>query len=95
MSAVQALHVPRESHRQRALRILWPAFVMAGCLDGLVFSVVDPSELRWFGGDLIGWSAPAIYTVTFLIFWGLVSLSGAITLLLTLERDEINRDPPF
>jgi hypothetical protein len=87
-------HVP-ETHRQRALRILWPAFVIAGCLDGLVFSVVDPLELRWFGGDLIGGSALVIYTVTFLIFWALVSLSGAVTLLLMLERDEINRDPPF
>ena len=84
-----------ERLRQHVPRILWPAFVMAGCLDGLVFSVVDPLEMRWFGGDLIGWSAPAIYTVTFLIFWGMLSVSGAITLLLTLARDEINRDPPF
>lgn len=77
--------------RQRAARILWPAFVMAGCLDGLVFSAVDPQEMRWFGGELIGWSDPAIYTVSFLIFWAVISLSGAITSLLTLEPEEINR----
>ena len=32
---------------QRALNILWPAFVMAGVLETLVFVVVDPLELHW------------------------------------------------
>ena len=67
--------------KQRALRILWPAFLAAGVLEMLVFAVVDPNDLRWFGGNAIGWSSQAIYTVTFLIFWGAVATAGAITVL--------------
>lgn len=80
--------------RQQALRILWPAFFMAGVLEMMVFAVVDPSDLHWFGGPAIGWSSQAIYTVTFLIFWGAVSTAGAVTALLWLEPDEINRRAP-
>ena len=74
----------------KALTILWPAFVMAGVLEMLVFAVVDPADLRWFGGEQIGWSSSAIYTVTFLIFWGVISAAGALTALLAspAELDE-------
>lgn len=71
----------------RALTILWPAFVMAGVLEMLVFAVVDPAELRWFGGELIGWSPSAIYTVTFLIFWGVISAAGSLTALLVIPAE--------
>jgi len=77
--------------KQRALRILWPAFLMAGVLEMLVFAVVDPNDLHWFGGSAIGWSSQAIYTVTFLIFWGAVATAGAITVLLWLEPDDVNQ----
>lgn len=70
----------------RSLTILWPAFLMAGVLEMLTFVVVDPADLRWFGGELLGWSSSAVYTVTFLIYWGVVSLSGALTALLSIER---------
>ncbi len=76
--------------KQRALRILWPAFLIAGVLEMLVFAVVDPRELRWFGGPLIGWPPVAIYSVTFLMFWGAVATAGALTALLALTADEIN-----
>lgn len=76
--------------KQRALRILWPAFLMAGVLEIMVFAVVDPSDLRWFGGPAIGWSSQAIYTVTFLIFWSVVATAGAVTVLLWLKPDEVN-----
>jgi len=76
--------------KQRALQILWPSFLIAGVLEMLVFSVVDPAELRWFGGPAIGWSAQAIYTVTFLIFWGAISTAGAMSALLAVESDTLN-----
>jgi len=69
--------------KPRALQILWPAFLMAGVLEMLVFAVVDPAELHWFGGPAIGWPLQAIYTVTFLIFWALISTAGALTALLS------------
>lgn len=76
--------------KARALTILWPAFLMSGVLEMLVFAVVDPGELHWFGGPAIEWSAMAVYTVTFLIFWGVISATGAMTALLALEPDDVN-----
>jgi len=77
--------------RQRALSILWPAFLMAGCLEAMVFAVIDPGDLRWFGGPPIEWSIWAIYTVTFGIFWFIIAASGAMTTLLALSEHEINQ----
>ncbi len=68
--------------RERVLLILWPAFVMAGVLEALVFVVVDPGSLHWFGAEPLQWSASAVYSVTFLIFWSVVATSGALTQLL-------------
>jgi hypothetical protein len=75
---------------QRALQILWPAFLLAGVLEMLVFAVIDPADLHWFGGAPIGWSAQTVYTVTFLIFWALISTASALTALLSLEPDDLN-----
>ncbi|GAP33698.1 hypothetical protein ABXN37_00770 [Piscinibacter sakaiensis] len=80
-----------------AMSVLWPAFLMAGVLEGLIFVVVDPSELHWFDGPALGWSDQAVYTVTFLMLWGVLSLSGALTALLLRSADEVNsrRHVPF
>ena len=74
----------------RALCILWPAFLTAGVLDALVFAVIDPGELRWFGGALIGWSPVTIYSVTFLILWAGIAAAAAMTGLLLLSAAEVN-----
>jgi hypothetical protein len=79
--AVRASGGPRP-FRERVLLILWPAFLMAGVLEGLVFVMVDPSSLQWFGADPLRWSDSAVYSVTFLIFWGVIATSAAITQLL-------------
>jgi len=71
----------------RVMTILWPSFAMAGVLEGLVFSVVDPSELRWLGHVPIDASPQAVYTLSFLAFWALISTSGALTALLCIDPD--------
>ncbi len=76
--------------KQRALRILWPAFLGAGALEALVFAVVDPHDLRWFGGTPIEWAPVAIYSITFLIFWGGVATASALTALLSLTVEDMN-----
>lgn len=65
----------------RAMTIVWPSFLMAGVLEGIVFSVVDPTELR-FGSHLIDASPQAIYTVAFLAFWAVLATACALTTLL-------------
>lgn len=82
------IDVPVQRGRaERTLSVLWPAFVMAGVLEGLVFSVVDPATLTWFGGPPIEWPPQAIYTSTFLIFWGVISTASALSALLARESD--------
>lgn len=68
--------------KRRALTILWPAFLMAGVLEMLVFAVIDPTDMTWFGLAPIDWPRQAIYTVSFLIFWFVIATAGALTALL-------------
>ena len=51
-----------------AMLVLWPAFLMAGVLEMLVFSLVDPGSLRWFGGAPVEMSATAVYSLAFFAF---------------------------
>ena len=90
--AIQAVGAPRPLG-ERVMLILWPAFVMAGVLEALVFVVVDPAALHWFGADRLAWSASAVYSVTFLIFWCVIATSGAVTQLLEGPGPGPSRDP--
>ena len=73
---------------ERILLVLWPAFVMAGVLEALVFVVVDPASLSWFGGPPVELSRQAVYTVTFFIFWGAIAAAGAVSAVLTRREAE-------
>jgi hypothetical protein len=61
--------------------IAWPAFLSACLLQLVVFAVVDPLELHWFGREL-AWSRQAVYAAGFFLFWGATMLSSALTTLL-------------
>ena len=78
----------------RTMMILWPSFLMAGVLEGAVFSVVDPAELRWLGQVPIETSPMAVYSLSFLLFWGVISTSGALTTLLCIDPDAVDSEPP-
>lgn len=59
-----------------AAQILWPAFLVAGVLEMVVFSLVDPLSLH------IGqWQpdAQTIYSVAFLMFWALVTMASLLS----------------
>jgi hypothetical protein len=77
---------------QRWMWIVWPAFLVAGLMEMLVFALVDPQDLHWFGREL-DLSRQAIYTLAFFAFWGLTMLSGALTTLLAMSPFEVNRCP--
>ncbi len=78
--------------KQRVLQILWPAFLMAAVLEMLVFVLVDPADLRWFGSAPVELSPRAIYTLAFLVFWGVIATAGALTHLLELTASDLNSD---
>ena len=48
----------------RLLTITWPAFLAAGMLTMLVFAMVDPHDLHWFGHPL-ALSRAGVYTLAF------------------------------
>lgn len=77
---------------QRLMWIAWPAFLMAGVLEMLVFALVDPQDLHWFGQPL-ALSREGVYTVAFFAFWLVTMASGALTTLLSLSPFELNRCP--
>ena len=66
---------------RRLLSILWPAFLVAGILEILIFALVDPQELHWFGQPL-ALSRAGVYTVAFFVFWAVVAVSSAMTAIL-------------
>lgn len=72
-----------------AMAVAWSSFLTAGVLELLVFAVVDPGELRWFGTTPIELSTQAVYTLAFLVFWSAMALGTSLALLLvSLPADE-------
>jgi hypothetical protein len=77
---------------QRMMWIAWPAFLVAGVLEMLVFAMVDPHDLHWFGQPL-EMSRQAIYTIAFFAFWLVTMASSALSTLLAMSPFEVNRCP--
>lgn len=77
---------------QRMMWIAWPAFLVAGLLEMVVFALVDPQDLQWFGHPL-AMSRQGVYTLAFFVFWVLTMLSSGLTTLLSMSPFEVNRCP--
>ncbi|MEY2782054.1 MAG: hypothetical protein RLZZ239_753 [Pseudomonadota bacterium] len=77
---------------KRLMWIAWPAFLVAGLLEILVFGLVDPQDLQWFGHPL-ALSRQGVYTLAFFVFWALAMLSSGLTTLLSMSPFEVNRCP--
>ena len=74
---------------RRLMWIAWPAFLMAGIVEMLIFAVVDPEALHWFGEPL-QLSREGAYTLAFFIFWIIIMVSSALTTVLSLSASEVN-----
>jgi hypothetical protein len=59
--------------------ILWPSFLVAGAAEGLLFTMISPDELIFFGQPI---DAPheAVYTVGFFMLWFMCALSSALSI---------------
>jgi hypothetical protein len=77
---------------QRCMSVLWAAFLMAAVLEMVVFALVDPESLRWFGGQTLDLGPRAVYTLAFFLFWAVIAIGAALALLLCRSAGDINRD---
>jgi hypothetical protein len=77
---------------QRVMWIVWPAFLLACLLEMLVFALVDPQDLHWFGQP-VELSREAVYTLAFFVFWALAMVASGLTTLLSMSPFEVNRCP--
>ena len=66
---------------QRVMWIAWPAFLVAGVLEMLVFAVLDPMAVPWLteGFQL---SRMGLYTLAFFVFWMVTALASAMSVFL-------------
>lgn len=60
------------------MQVLWPAFIGAIITVGLLFSVIDPLQVEWVHSQLHD-NRLAAYTVGFLVFWLLFSLTCSMS----------------
>jgi len=77
---------------QKLMWIAWPAFLVAGVLEMLVFAMVDPQDLHWFGQP-VPLSRQGVYTLSFFVFWGITMLSSGLTTMLAISPFELNQCP--
>lgn len=77
---------------QKLMWIAWPAFLAACVLELVVFAVVDPQDLHWFGQP-ITLSRQGIYSLSFFVFWFISMGASALTTLLRMTPAEVNVCP--
>ncbi len=82
-----------QRHARLAATIAWPAFLLAGVLEMLVFAFVDPDSLHSVDGSALTLSATAIYSIAFFAFWCCTAAACALTVLLERNAQEINAPP--
>lgn len=63
------------------MTIAWPAFLAACVLELLVFAMVDPNELHWFG-FAVPISRQGVYTVAFFMFWMVTAAASGLAVFL-------------
>ena len=74
---------------ERAMWIVWPAFLAAIAAEIVFFAMFDPLDFNM----RLQLSREAVYTIGFVAFWALGMLSSALTLLLQ-RPDEARESPP-
>lgn len=78
--------------KRHLMWIGWPAFLAAGVMEMLVFSMFDPRDMLWLGqgAEL---APTTVYTLAFFIFWAVFMAAGYVTVLLSLSQAELNASP--
>lgn len=74
-----------------ALIVVWPSFLVAGVLAMLVFSAVQPGDMRGLGGLLTQMSPIGVYTIAFFAFWIVAAVGMALALALAAPSRQADR----
>jgi hypothetical protein len=74
---------------KRLMWILWPSFIVGGIAEGVFFTLIDPQEL-YLLGEPVHWSATAVYSVGFFMFWMVAAASSAFTCFLQRSAADVN-----
>lgn len=69
---------PDSTITQRIAWVLWPSFLMAGVMEVVFFTLVQPEDLHFFG-EPVTLSRQAVYTLGFFAFWAMGAGSSALT----------------
>ena len=70
--------------------ILWPGFMVAVVATGFIIATMDADELSFAGTPLV-LSRLGVYSLGFLVLWGLAAASSLTTCILQRSGDDINR----
>ena len=70
--------------------VLWPSFIAAGLGVGILFTLVDPTELVVLGQPLHA-SRTAVYTLGFFILWAICAAASALSCFLQATSNEDER----
>ena len=75
--------------------VLWPSFIAAGMGVGILFTLIDPTELIILGQPLHA-TRTAVYTLGFFVLWAICAVASALSCFLqvtsTSERVSRNGD---
>ena len=76
---------------RKMIWVFWPSFIVAGIGTVLLFTLLDPVDLRFVGP--LELPRDAGYTIGFFFLWALGAGSSAFTCWLQRRADEVNRCP--
>ena len=76
---------------RKMIWVFWPSFIVAGIGTVVLFTLLDPVDLRFVGP--IELSRDAGYTIGFFFLWALAACSRAFTCWLQRRADEVTRCP--
>ena len=74
----------------KLIQVLWPSFLVAGIVEIVFFTVVNPQEL-YLLGQPVHFSTIATYSIGFFGFWLICAASSLATLFFQQTSDDINR----
>ncbi len=75
---------------KKSMWILWPSFIAAGIGLGIIFTLVDPTELVVFG-EHVHASRTTIYSLAFFVLWAIAAMASAMSCFLA-SGNEGNED---